>query len=195
MHTDSASSSPSLTRKPRQSLRDYQRELAERTTSARVSAATSFRQLGFFSAGRGWLIDLSEAAEIMPVPAVTAVPGTQPWFLGLINYRGKLTGVVDFECFLGHEPPFQKTSDRLIVLSDRFGVVCSLRVAAVSGLMDLSADLISASHGELAALPDTAVAVRPLWQGPLVRIRDKEWQKLDVQALVTDARFADAALR
>ncbi len=187
MNADSASSSFSLARKPRQSLRDYQRELAERTTTARASAPTSFRQLGFFAAGRGWLIDLSEAAEIMPVPAVTAVPGTQPWFLGLINHRGKLTGVVDFECFLGHESSTQKNSGRLIVLSNRFGIACSLRVASVSGLMDLSADL--------AVMPDTPAAARPLWQGPLVHLREKEWQKLDVRALVTDPRFADAALR
>lgn len=191
MNNDSTSGTLSSARKPRQSLRDYQRELAERTTSARTLAATSSRQLGFFAAGRGWLIDLSDAAEIMPVPAVTAVPGTQPWFLGLINHRGKLTGVVDFERFLGHEAPPQNICGRLIVLSDHFAIHCSLRVAAVSGLMDLA----SGAPLDDSASTSSCARGKPLWQGPTVRIREKEWQRLDVRALVTDPRFADAALR
>ena len=191
MSAEFPKAAPADAHKPRQSLRDYQRELAERTLSARESAVPVSRQLGFFAAGRGWLIDLHEAAEIMPVPAVTPVPGTQPWFLGLINHRGKLTSVVDFENFLGHRTPPQKTSGRLIVLSDRFSVGCSLRVSAVSGLIDLR----SGVRGESDAEPATGAAGKPLWEGAALRIRDKVWQRLDVRALMADRRFADAALR
>jgi twitching motility protein PilI len=178
------------THTPRQSLRDYQRELAERTTLAQASPASSSRQLGFSAAGRGWLIDLSDAAEIMPVPAVTPVPGTQAWFLGLINHRGKLTGVVDFEQFLGHDSASRRLSGRLIVLSDRFPVVCALRVAAVSGLVDPC----RRADGEIPSYFDTATAEKPVWQGREERINDRQWHRLDVAKLMSDSRFADASL-
>ena len=172
------------------SLRDYQRELAERTTLAQASQVSSSRQLGFSAAGRGWLIDLSDAAEIMPVPAVTPVPGTQAWFLGLINHRGKLTGVIDFEQFLGHEPAPRRSSGRLIVLSDRFPVACALRVASVSGLMDPCRRIGS----EQTFFSDTKTPEKPPWQGREERINDRQWHRLDVSKLMSDSRFADASL-
>jgi len=190
MDSESIAVASSSARKTRQSLRDYQRELAERTTSAQTAPVSSSRQLGFLAAGYGWLIDLSDAAEIMPIPVVTAVPGTRPWFLGLINHRGKLTGVVDFERFLGHESSTQKTSGRLIVLSDRFSIACSLRVAAVTGLMDLS----GLPQDEDLPLSAAASDEHPQWQGPELRIRGKIWRRLDIPALVSDSRFANAAL-
>ena len=190
MSSGSAGTSSSVARKSRQSLRDYQRQLAERTTSAQASAAASSRQLGFLAAGSGWLIHLNEAAEIMPVPAMTPVPGTQAWFLGLINHRGKLTGVVDFEQFLGHDSASRRLSGRLIVLSDRFPVVCALRVAAVSGLVDPR----RRADGEIPSFFDTATAEKPVWQGREERINDRQWHRLDVAKLMSDSRFADASL-
>ena len=49
------------------------------------------------------MIDISDAAEIMPMPPMTKVPNTQAWFLGLFNHRGRLAGIVDFESFLRSE--------------------------------------------------------------------------------------------
>ena len=185
-----SSDSPLIVHKSRQSLRDYQRELAERTTLARVSPAASSRQLGFSAAGHGWLINLGDAAEIMPVPAVTPVPGTQAWFLGLINHRGKLTGVVDFESFVGHDSVRHSSCGRLIILSDRFPFACALRVAAVSGLMDLSRH----SSSDESSFSDIATAEKPPWQSRDERINDRQWRKLDIAKLMSDSRFADASL-
>ena len=190
MNSRSASASLSVARKSRQSLRDYQRQLAERTTSAQASPAASSRQLSFLAAGSGWLINLNEAAEIMPVPAMTPVPGTQAWFLGLINHRGKLTGVIDFENFLGGQSSSHKTSGRLIVLSDSFPIACALRVAAVTGLMEFS----DTSDSEAEQSSAASITVKPIWQGECVRIQDKSWHRLDVLTLMADPRFANAAL-
>lgn len=190
MSSRSSGASSMVTPKSRQSLRDYQRQLAERTTSAQASPSASSRQLCFVAAGSGWLIDLNDAAEIMPVPTMTPVPGTQPWFLGLINHRGKLTGVIDFEHFLGAQALPRKPCGRLIVLSERFSAACALRVAAVSGLMDVSDAVRNEGDHSLAA---SAVG-KPRWQGECVRIRDKSWHRLDVQALMADRRFVNAAL-
>lgn len=190
MSSGSASASVSVARKSRQSLRDYQRQLAQRTTSALASPAASSRQLGFLAAGSGWLINLNDAAEIMPVPAITPVPGTQAWFLGLINHRGKLTSVIDFENFLGDQSSSHKTFGRLIVLSDRFPSTCALRVAAVTGLMEFS----DTSGSEAEKLSAGSIIEKPIWQGESVRVRGKSWHRLDVLTLMADPRFSHAAL-
>lgn len=175
---------------PLRSLREYQRQLAERTRSAQSARATACRQLGFIAGACGWLIDLGDAAEIMPVPAMTRVPGTQPWFAGVFNHRGRLHGVVDFTVFLGHQALPPKTSDRLIVLSDRYPVSCSLRVTAVSGLMDVSGE--ADPHDDV---PEEASPQKPQWQGQLSHKHGRAWRRLELQALIADPRFADAAIR
>ncbi|MEZ5739623.1 MAG: hypothetical protein R3E68_09330 [Burkholderiaceae bacterium] len=50
-------------------------------------------KLGIAIGERHWLVDLSEAGEILPIPdMVAAVPGTVRWFKGLANLRGSLYG-------------------------------------------------------------------------------------------------------
>src|SRR6185295_14620547 len=83
----------------RLSLRDYQRELAERLRQA--DSARSASKLGVQVGAQSWLVDLVEAGEVLPVPPITAVPLTRAWFRGVANVRGNLYSVVDFAAFLG----------------------------------------------------------------------------------------------
>jgi hypothetical protein len=86
----------------KQSLRDYQLDLSARLQRAatEVSAAS---KLGLESGGGAWLVDLTEAGEMIPVSPITAVPLALPWFLGVANIRGNLYSVTDFGAFLGGE--------------------------------------------------------------------------------------------
>ena len=70
----------------RTSLRDYQRDLSERLQSAKGAANASL--LGVQVDDEAWLVDLREAGEVIPVPPVTPLPLTRPWFRGLANIRG-----------------------------------------------------------------------------------------------------------
>ena len=83
----------------RLSLRDYQRELAERLRQADSTRSAS--KLGVQVGRETWLVDLVEAGEVIPVPPITAVPLTRPWFRGVANVRGNLYSVVDFAAFVG----------------------------------------------------------------------------------------------
>ena len=90
---------PDRSSTPRLSLRDYQRELAERLRQADSTRSAS--KLGVQVGSETWLIDLVEAGEVIPVPPITPVPLTRPWFRGVANVRGNLYSVVDFAAFLG----------------------------------------------------------------------------------------------
>ena len=121
---------PSTTQaKKNVALRDYQQELLNRTHSAQQSDYAANKHLAFWAGGYGWLIQVIDAAEIMPMPSITRVPGTYDWFRGLVNYRGKLISVIDFDCLLTGKLHSVTRSDRLIVLSDHFSIPCALNVS------------------------------------------------------------------
>ena len=100
-------------------LRDYQRDLLARTQSAQQSSSVSQKRLAFSAGGYRWLIQMEDAIEIMPMPPVVPVPGTYDWFRGLMNYRGRLVSVIDFNRLLAGPEASKNKDDRLIILSDR----------------------------------------------------------------------------
>ena len=101
--------------------------------------------------------------------AITVVPLTQPWYLGLANIRGNLISVIDLARYqLGAETAVSSES-RIITFANGLGFNCGLLVSRVYGLrhaagMEASGD----------------------------RLRDadtNEWTSLDLAALVRDTKF------
>ncbi|TMH41020.1 MAG: chemotaxis protein CheW [Betaproteobacteria bacterium] len=86
----------------RVSLREYQLALSERLQSAEAGAGLPSK-LGVQVGGEGWLVELADAAEVIPVPPISAVPLARGWFKGVANVRGNLYSVSDFSAFLGAE--------------------------------------------------------------------------------------------
>ena len=81
-----------------------------------------------------WLIDLAEAGEIMPVPALAPVPLTKHWYAGLANARGTLVSVVDFSGFAtGYGTP-RSVENRLVLVNARLGINAALMVSRMLGL-------------------------------------------------------------
>lgn len=67
-----------------------------------------------------------EVLEIVPLPAVTPVPGAQPWMLGVANVRGNLLPVVDLKEFLEGERTVLHESQRMLVVRQSGGNVAVL---------------------------------------------------------------------
>ena len=92
--------------------------------------------------GERWLIRLADAAEVVAVPPLAAVPLTQPWFLGLANIRGNLYSVVDLAGFLGREtvvPHGTSGQSRLILFGPRAGDMnVGVVVQSVLGLRNVA---------------------------------------------------------
>mgnify|MGYP003466077198 CR=1 FL=1 len=78
----------------RLNLREFQQNLIDRLRVKDLSAAR-VDTLGVQIAGRNWLVDMVDISEVLPLPALTAVPFTRPWFRGVANVRGNLYSVVD----------------------------------------------------------------------------------------------------
>jgi len=162
------------------SLRDYQRDLAERLRAAENSHNVSM--LALQVGEQGWLVDLGDASEVIPVPPITTVPLTKPWFKGVTNIRGNLFSVVDFPAFLGATPVTVAAESRLLLIGDRFRMGSALLVDRSLGLRNPT---------QLTARPKSSQAS---WvKGEYVDQEGRIWQELDVPQLVQQQDFLAVA--
>jgi len=167
----------------RVSLRDYQRQLAERLKDA-GAAGTSATKLGMQVGASRWLVDLGEAGEVIPVPAITPVPLTRPWFRGMANIRGNLFSVVDFPAFLGDKPVAATHDARMLLISDRFRTGAALLIDGSLGLKNPSQLQAKAPEGE-----------RPAWvRAEYADADGKSWTELDVAQLIQNPDFLGVAM-
>jgi twitching motility protein PilI len=164
------------------SLREFQQALAARLAEAGAETAPHAR-LGMQAGGRLWLIPLEDAGEVLPLPAVTPVPLTRAWFLGLANIRGNLACVVDFAGLMG-EPPTERSPEcRLVLVAERFGAHGGLLVARMMGLRNIHQ--LQAEEGG---------ADRPWIRGAFRDPEGRRWHELDIGVLVAQDDFLQVGL-
>jgi twitching motility protein PilI len=128
-------------------------------------------------AGGRWLVDLTDAGEVIPVPAITPVPLTRPWFKGVANVRGNLVSVVDFGAFLGAGAVAPGEQARLLLLNERLRMGCGLLVERSLGLY----------HPE--QLQARAAAAPPWIRGEYDDAQGAHWRELDLPQLAQDPEF------
>jgi twitching motility protein PilI len=165
----------------RTSLRDYQRELAERLRGGEGGRATS--KLAVRVGHDNWLVDLADASEVIPVPPVTTVPLTLPWFKGMTNIRGNLYSVVDFSAFLGGAPTSITDQSRLLLIGERFRTGAALLVDRSLGLRN---------PAQLRQRPSGG-AHKPWVKAEYTDEDGGGWKELDLSQLVRHPEFLGVA--
>lgn len=169
-------------------LREFQEALAERLREA-ASEPVSTSRLGMQSGARNWRLKLEDAGEIVPVPELTPVPLTKPWFLGLANVRGALVCVVDLALLAGGPATLRTSEARLVLAADRWQVRAGVLVDRMLGLRTverMQAALDNAQHKDARPAPLA-------WSGGTwLDGEGRRWTELDMQALVTSNDFLQA---
>ena len=164
----------------RLSLRDYQRELVERLRSAETAQATS--KLGLQLGAESWLVDLSDAGEVIPVPPITPLPLMHPWFKGLANVRGNLYSVVDFPAFIGLPAVTPGDQARLLLLNERFRTGAALLVERSLGLRNAT---------QLKQRDARKGDAQTWLKGQYSDADGRLWKELDVAQLAKDPSFLE----
>ncbi len=158
------------------SLREYQRDLSTRLLN--LEAGQSASKLGLQVGAERWLIDLADAGEVIPVPAIAPVPLTRPWFSGVANIRGNLFSIIDFPAFLGDAPLAATDQTRLLLLSEKFRMNSGLLISGVLGLY---------RHDQLRV--DNNMD-RAKWStAEYLDTQGNKWKQLDVRGLVAHPDF------
>jgi twitching motility protein PilI len=163
----------------RSRLRHFQVQLLERMQSARSGTETRSNLLGVMIGQTRCLLDLHEVSEIVPVAAITKVPLTQDWYLGLTNMRGNLIGVIDFARFQGLPLLAIGNESRIVAFSPVLAFNCALLVSRVLGLRNVA-------EMQLQATADSSAP----WSGSCYRDSEEQlWTQLNLSLIVQDPRF------
>jgi len=159
------------------SLREFQQGLAQRLREAQAEAEPTSR-LAVQAGKDNWLLKLDEAGEMLPLPEISAVPLTKPWYLGLANIRGVLESVVDFAAFAGGETTARTPDCRLLLIAERFQSFSGLVISRMLGLKNVQA-----------MQPVQEPSSRPWIAGAFRDDEGRLWHELDIGSLVAHEDF------
>lgn len=157
----------------RLNLREFQQNLLDRL-QVKDAPGAQISTLGIRIAGRNWLVEMGDIAEVLPLPPLTTVPFTKPWFRGLANVRGKLYSVVDMAAYEQSGVASGDAGNRVLLVAGRHGINAALLVDCVLGLRDARKWQQSVGIGKQVEYTDE--------QGV-------PWSKLDVHDLIEQAEF------
>ncbi|MDP2761830.1 MAG: chemotaxis protein CheW [Sideroxyarcus sp.] len=153
-------------------LREFQQQVLDRLQAQGVGSA-SISTLGVQVGQHLCLVDMTDISEILPLPVMTPVPLTKPWYCGVANVRGNLYSIIDLNAYPDQPPTVQEAPNRVLLLGQRFAFNAGLLVSRVLGLRN--------SEG---------------WQrqeeSGIVRYKDdsgQTWHKLDIQQLLQQPEF------
>ena len=164
----------------RQRLRDFQSQLLQRVQVARSNEALSPNQLGVMIGQSRYLLNLRDAGEIVSLGQISEVPLTRDWYLGLLNIRGNLIGVIDIERFQGQAKIDMDADCRLVAFSARLSFNAGLLVSKVLGLRNV----------EQMKLQENADHQQAPWrQRCYVDEHAQPWFELDLSQLIQDHDF------
>lgn len=109
-------------------LLDYERKSLAHVAGLpeQIEAPGLWRGVGFRIGPHRFASGFDEIVEIITLPEVTPVPGTQPWLLGIANVRGTLLPVVDLKQFLEGERTVLHETMRMLVIRQSGGNVAVL---------------------------------------------------------------------
>jgi len=167
----------------KEALKDLQIRLAERLKQAR-SEGTSAAWLAVQVGPGNYLFPLAQAGEIFPLAPMSWVPYVRPWFMGVMNLRGGLFGVVDLGGFMARTESVIRTEPgaqaRLVTFNADLEVNSALLVDALIGLRRKDAFV--------RALPAHEGAPNYFGQ-QLVDAEGVSWQEINMQSLAKDPEF------
>ncbi len=132
------------------------------------------------------VVSLRQVKEILNIPsAMTLVPGTHRWMLGIANVRGNLLPVIDLQLFLGGSPITIEKRSRVLVVGHREGQ-SGLLVGQVQGLRHFSEE-------QRVAVPELPEALSP-YVNQAFELDGLVWPVFDMQRLAESPGFQAAAL-
>ncbi|TCV94204.1 twitching motility protein PilI [Luteibacter rhizovicinus] len=91
--------------------------------SERIEALGLWRGIGFRVGRRSFVSGIEEINELLAVPTLTHVPGTQAWLMGVANVRGNLIPAIDLGRFLFDERTPSSERTRLLLVRQHGGTV------------------------------------------------------------------------
>jgi twitching motility protein PilI len=131
------------------------------------------------------MFSMDDVSEIIPVPAITRVPGVKSWLMGISNLRGTVISIADMGEFLGGKATMPTASSRVVIVKSgewSYGLL----VDEVIGMRHFT------SESKLSLTETVADSLRP-YVTEVFSSENQVWFTFNVDALLSDTTFLDAA--
>ena len=161
----------------RLNLREFQQSLSNRM-QAKDRSGDQVTTLGIQIAGQNWLVDMSDISEVLPLPPLTRVPMSKPWFRGVANVRGNLYCVADMASYLNKGFADASAANRVLLVADKHAFNAALLVDRALGLRDTRSWQESNIEGQIEYTDE----------------RGSAWRKLDVAELLNQNEFLQVGI-
>lgn len=172
---------------PFEMLADYERRSLAHVAGLpeQIEAAGLWRGIGFRIGANHLVSSISEVNEILTPPALTSVPGTQSWVMGVANVRGNLVALIDLRYFIEGKPSVVTDSSRVLIVRQHGGNV-GLLIDEVLGHRSFTDEL-----REQAQIEEDERYRR--YVGEKVQLGDIFWGMFSMAALVRSTEFQQAS--
>jgi len=153
-------------------LREFQQQVLDRLQMQGAGSA-KVSTLGVQAGQHLCLVDMTDISEIMPLPVMTPVPLTKPWYCGVANVRGNLYSIIDLNAYPDQPPTPREAASRILLLGQRFAFNAGILVSRVLGLRNTEGWQRTEEDG-------------------IVRYKDgsgQTWHRLDIQQLLQQPEF------
>ena len=141
--------------------------------------------IGFSLLGHRFVSAMDDVVELLEVPHYTFIPGVKPWVRGVANVRGRLLPLFDLAAFFGGHLISPRQRRRVLVL-EHDKVYAGLIVDELHGMQHLALE-----YGQHPPA-DLVEPFAPMVNGQFA-LQEGRWLVFDLQALINDFQFADAA--
>lgn len=119
-------------------LRQYQQEILSRMGAVARTGQTGQSRLGVLIGSEQVLVDMSQIAEVLPLPEIFPVPLTKSWFMGIANIRGNLYGISELHHFFHGAAAANAPDKRVLLLNPDITSNVGLVVDRLLGLRDIA---------------------------------------------------------
>jgi len=162
---------------------DYQLALNAQINKVNANQPAAIPVLGFIIGGDRWLVAMNEIGEVLPVPPITPIFLTRPWFLGMINVHGNPYGLCDLAQFIGDAPTGSGVKNRVVLAASRLHVNCAILTGGMLGIRSMT---------EFTLSPDN-IDPHPFVNGTYTDRQNREWRMLSLARLVKLQSFYQIA--
>jgi twitching motility protein PilI len=168
---------------PFEALADYERRSLAHTAGLpeQIEAPGLWRGIGFRIGAHYLVSSINEVNEILTLPALTIVPGTRGWLMGVANVRGNLVPIIDLKQYLEGDRTQVTDSTRVLVVRQSGGSV-GLLIDEVLGQRSFSEEQRADAVGEADERYHRFV-------GENLQLGDVLWGLFSMAALVRAAEF------
>lgn len=130
-------------------LREFQQSVLDRLQAQMASGSSRISTLGVQVGDEFWLVDMSDINEVLPLPTLTTVPLTKPWYCGVANVRGNLYSIVDLAVYTGGAATPHEGQSRVLLAGQKFAFNAGLLVTRVLGMRNATEWQRSEQDGEI----------------------------------------------